>query len=412
MFLRFTLVAVLFVISSVPCSDSTVTGRYLTATTEGYFAGTKPVNELFSVGNTANHHGVFYGDLSFIGGLNPRNNAEIGMRLHTPEFSTTQRSDIEPYARVNLGWGDSNGHFRWSFSAGETERVTVGHGLTFKNFRNLGTTGEIIIGRYKGALSFWGQGYTLDEDIVCPGLSAGFGKLEIGSNAAYWRIHKTTVGYLLPYFTIDLKPVKLYGEYGFKRVWAESGDTYSSGKGDGTHGFALGLSVRDTLRRVPFHINPEVRYYQKHFIPTTGVDQKYFENLENAILPHNDWIDFFGSNDRSFWYYHRIEIESPSLKNFTIFGANELLWFNSPQDTIMVDRYYSNVFSYKPSSNYYWAGVRYHAKDFASVDMSITNHMLNVDPKLHNPCSNGQYMRRFYPARNALFQLRIRWKLD
>ena len=158
--------------------------------------------------------------------------------------------------------------------------------------------------------------------------------------------------------------------------------------------------------------NPEIRYYGVTFIPVTGVEPRHLQSLEHKYLSQNNWIDFFDSRKESFWYYHKVEIESPRIRGFSLFAANEFLYYAGKQDTLIrMDGDERVVLSYEPSTSYYSGGINYAISAFADMKLMLTNQMLNRNHTSLEPSPRQQYMRRFYATEKPMLELLVLWVL-
>jgi hypothetical protein len=384
-----------------------------------------PFNDIPTLTNEANNHGALFGDSRLAVGIDSSNYAVIGLRTSLSEFSFSDHFIIAPLLRLCIGNYSTTKRAGWSLALGELEPMTIGQGLTIKDFRQVGGAGAIKLKDFSLSAIFWAQGYQNPEDMAAIGVSQALNVLNVGLNALFWDIQGIPDGitfqywtqyyaslYLLPNFSINLPWARLYAEYGFKRKWENNVESFFNATPNLAHGLCVGIVFEDTIFGVGIKINQEFRHYTKGFIPATGVRSEYMVSLENEYYSQNNWIDFFTSQEKSSWYYHYISLESPSLKGFNLYVANELLYYASPQDTIVRSiQDVTTIFSYRPSTNYFWIGIRYAVKDFALLSLSVSNRLLNQAPGGNYAVPNSQYMRRFCPAQHPFLDFRVRWKI-
>jgi hypothetical protein len=303
---------------------------YFGITSKGYLTGKLPTDEFCLFDNSLNNHGGIYSDLAIFAGADSLNRLVAGARVWASNFSEDQKFAIEPYARIELGKGDSAKS--WAAQAGELPRITIGHGLTFSDFRQLGGDAMARIGNFKAGLTYWGQGYATSEDVFRLGVSYRRQMLEFGLNGIFWWIQNVGAQnwfgkdryyyslYALPHFELALPWFSFYGEYGFKRIISKNTASLIDETEPVSHGVVAGLHFADTLFGIAVQANPEFRHYSRGFIPVTGVDANRLESMDHIYYRQNNWIDFFDSREKSTWWYFFASAESPRFRNFSIFA--------------------------------------------------------------------------------------------
>jgi len=405
--------------------DDSLSKPFWNIKSKGYSSGTIPLSDISSLDNSSNNHGSIWGVTDLYAGFDSLNCIKLSAELSTPDFSTVDSFHLQPRLKLKIGKHSKKRPMQWEMQIGTLDLLTVGHGLTIKDFRQIGATGNLSTEEFKFYTALLGQGYKVDEDILIFGIDHTWKKVTAGLNSVIWRIQGISdkisfrywdqyylSTYILPTFSFILPDFQLYLETGLKLIDEKDVDNYFNSTENVAYAFLSGVKYSTTFFNINISINPEIRFYSKGFIPVTGLDKRHLISLDHKILSQNNWIDFFDSHEKSFWYYHSIYIESPPIKDFSLFAKNELLLFNSSQDTLT--RIVENekvILSYSPSTSYYWAGIKYDLNSFTNIKVQISNHMLNKDhAAVYNYEEYGhQYMRRFYVTETPLLELLIDW---
>ena len=412
--------------SCIVYGQSSLSDRFhFSIQSKGYFSGQISTSGIPSLENNTNNHGSIFGAVGILAGLDSINCIKSSFELSSPNFSETDSFYLKPRMQLRIGKKWNKKPLQWSMNLGGLDRTTVGYGLTIKDFRQIGASGNFSANNLTLSFMFFGQGYKVDEDMLVLGGDYSKDHFSAGLNTILWRIQGASQyssfsywdqyyisTYILPSFSVTLPKFQFYLEPGFKIISERYTSSYFPQSEDFSYAFLSGIKYTDILFKTKISINPEIRFYSKGFIPVTGVDTRHLSSLEQKWFSQNNWIDFFDSREQSFWYYHSIEVESPSYRNFSVFAKNELLYFNSKQDTLV--RTYEGekiILSYHPSTSYYWVGLKYTVSFFTTIKFMISNHMLNRNyDEIYDYEEYGhQYMRRFYAARDPLLELLVDW---
>ena len=410
---------------SIYSSESILTpDPHLSISTKGFVTGkfrdfgfNNPPYELYN-------HGAFYGEV--IPGLyfNKSNFLSLGFILKNHEFSEDDWFSFSPLIYANVGNDSTDSFFKWNFKSGILPYSTVGCGLTIKDFKRIATQASLSVGGFNFMTTLWAQGYTTLEDIYR--FKLFHEKFPIKLNVLFWNIQGTGSWsysfntnqyyycfYALPYIQKEWRNFDFYLEYGYKYK-KEKGvsDLYGYSPHE-AHGLLYGVKYIDTLFNFKIAINPEFRYYGKGFIPNTGITEKFLSNLDTWYHSTNNWIDFFNSKEKSVWLYSKFFIETPSLKGFSIYFHDELLYFRSSQKTILVEQEFGDTtfMAFNPSTNFYKAGLKYSILNYISVSFNISNQLINKDPFLDRNYANTQYMERFFPTDKLFFEILLQWQI-
>ncbi len=399
---------------TVECAE--ISEYFFSAASRGYVSAEIPAFDIYDLNLGLYRYGTFFSDGAVSLGIDSVNRIQTGVKLSAGKYRSHHSSGMwyAPYFNIRVGKGTVEDRDAWSVAAGKIPRTTLGTGLTLKDFHGFGGGLAARIGQNTIAGNYWGTGYTNENKFAFLGYSRNTGVSRGGVNALLMlEKHGDPRVYLLPCLWIGDSRLHVYAEYGYKQAWnSYDGFERSSELGDQTHAVNVGFGYTDTLWGFPLRVNPELRYYMKNFIPESNVDKDYLTDAEHEYSTTNNWVDFFDSNDNSFWYYHLIEIETPRLWNFAIFGVNELLWFESAQNTITVNHPEYTIFQYRPSTNYYTCGLRYYLDDFAVMRLAVTNRMLNENPEFRIVSTNSQYKTRFVPSEKPVIELNIHWTIN
>lgn len=397
---------------------------FLSISTKGFVTGKFQSANFEKSTTKLNNHGAFYGEVTPELYYNKSNFLSLGFFLENEEFSEYSRFRFSPLIYANIGNDTANSFFKWSVKTGTLPYITVGNGLTFKDFRQIGIHSSLSIKGFNSLFTLWAQGYTQAEDIFR--LDLFHERFPIKLNLIFWPIQghkyldyafesdqKYYSFYILPYVFKEWKDFDFYLEYGYKYKKEKEVSYLYDYSPHEAHALLFGISYVDTLFNFKITVNPEFCYYGKGFIPNTGVSSEFLGNLDTWYHSTNNWIDFFNSREKSIWLYSRFYIETPTFAGFSIYFHDELLYFHSTQKTIIAEFYNTKSFmAFNPSTNFYKAGIKYFLGNIINVSFNISNQMINIDPFFNQNIYSSQYMERFYPADELFFELLLQWKIN
>lgn len=391
--------------------------------TKGFITGKFNNFDVFKEPKGISNHGAFYGEVFPELYYNKSNYISLGFKIYNNEFSKIDRFSFYPLAIINMGNSRTESFFRWSIQSGILPCKTIGNGLTIKDFRQIGTEASLSIGGFNSLITVWAQGYTQAEDIYR--LKIFYENFPLKLNLIFWNIQVYISlnnsftsdqyyysAYFLPYFSQKWNHFDFYCEYGFKHKKDEGVSDLYERVPDKSNGLLFGVAYTDTIFNFKVAINPEFRYYGKGFIPNTGVSRRFLGPLETWYHSTNNWIDFFNSRKKSLIFYTRFYIETPSLKGFSIYFQDELLYFHSSQKTLLITDDLDQTFmAFNPSTNFYKAGIRYSIGNMINISLNISNQLINIDPFLNKNLYYAQYMTRFYPTDKPFVELFLQWDI-
>ncbi len=308
--------------------------------TKGFFTSKANAIEkgyLYFQSEELNHHGAFYADLISRLGINRKSGLSVRLNLENPKMCIS----VHPEARwYLLAYLSSNATakklFSWAINIGNLPEQTVGTGLTFKDFQSVGLSASLQFLEFLFEYSMWTKGYTDSEDINL--FRFEWTPVPVGLNVIYWSMpiesNYYTI-YLAPYFIKEFLSFNIYSEFFYRYLdfeynLNESLEYYDRGPRD-AFALNLGFAYRDSLFKFPIFFNPEFRYYHKGALPHTNIDADQFGSLYHYDKSTNNWIDFFRARLSCFLFYLKLYLESPSLKGFSLFCQNEILYFKSKQ---------------------------------------------------------------------------------
>jgi len=396
---------------------------FFSISTKGFITG--KVNNLDIIGRSGglNNHATFYGEVFPHLYYNKSNFLSLGFNIYNSEFSIIDRFSFRPLILANIGNSCTESLFKWRIRAGIIPFTTIGNGLTIKDFRQIGAEAGLSIGGFNSLITVWAQGYTQAEDIYR--LKVFYENFPLKLNLIFWNIQGYEYltnsfdseqyyysAYFLPYFSHKWRQFDFYGEYGFKYKKDVRVSEYYDYIPDKANGLLFGIAYTDTIFNFKIALNPEFRYYGKGFIPNTGVSSKFLGPLETWYHSTNNWIDFFNSRKKSLIFYTRFYVETPSIKGFSIYFQDELLYFNSTQKALLMtddlDQYF---LAFNPSTNFYKAGIKYSFGNVLNISINMSNQLINIDPFLNNNIHYSQYMTRFYPTEKPFAELLLQWNI-
>lgn len=396
---------------------------HLSISTKGFVTGKLQEFDIYQSRYELNNHGAFYGEVYPQLYLNKSNFLSLGFYLMNEEFSEIDKFSISPLIYANIGNDKTDSFIKWNIKSGILPFTTVGCGLTLKDFRQIGTQASLSVEGLNFLGTIWAQGYTEAEDIYWLRVFHERFPIKLnvlvcniqGKNEYWFNSHEYYISiYALPYVQKKWRNFDFYLEYGYKYKMENRVSYLYDYSPHEAHALIYGVSYMDTVFNFKVAINPEFRYYGKGFIPNTGVSDKFLGSLDSWYHSTNNWMDFFNSIEKSVWLYSRFYIETPSLAGFSAYFHDELLYYNSSQETILADLDSTNktFISFNPSTNFYKAGVKYSMGDYINISFNISNQLINQDPFLERHYKNTQYMERFYPTDKLFFELLLQWQVD
>lgn len=419
--LLFLIIISLFISS---LSESLLTpDPHLSVSTRGFITGKIQEFDIYQSSSELNNHGAFYSEITPALYFNKSNFLSVGFYIMNEEFSEIDKFSISPLIYANIGNDKTDSSIKWNIKSGILPYTTIGCGLTIKDFRQIGTQASLSVENLNSLITLWAQGYTRQEDIYW--LRVFHERFPIKLNVLVWNIQgKNNLQfnkqeyyisiYALPYIQKRWRNFDLYLEYGYKyKMENEVSYLYDYSPHE-AHALMYGVSYMDTLFNFKVAVNPEFRYYGKGFIPNTGASDKFLGSLDSWYHSTNNWVDFFNSKEKSIWLYSRFFIETPSLAGFSAYFHDELLYYNSSQETILADVDSTNktFMSFNPSTNFYKAGIKYSMGDYINISFNISNQLINHDVFLEGQYKNTQYMERFYPTDKLFFELLLQWQVN
>lgn len=413
----------LIVISLSIYSESILTpDPHISINTKGFVTGKFRELGINKPDSDLHNHGALYGEVIPRLYYNKSNFISLGFALKNYEFSEYDRISFSLLVYVNVGNDSTDSFFRWNIKSGILPYSTVGCGLTIKDFKRIATQASISLGDFNFMTTLWSQGYKTFEDIYR--FKLFHEKFPIKLNVLFWTISGKHYRfnseqyyysfYVLPYVQKKWKNFDFYLEYGYKYKKEKGVSSLYDYSPHEAHALLYGVKYIDTLFNFKIAINPEFRYYGKGFIPNTGVTEKFLSNLDTWYHSTNNWIDFFNSKEKSVLLYSRFYIETPSLKGFSIYFHDELLYFHSSQKAILAKIEFGDTtfMAFNPSTNFYKVGLKYSLLNYISVSFNISNQLINRDPFLNRGYINTQYMERFYPMDKLFFELLLQWQIE
>lgn len=380
--------------------------------------------------NQINHHGAFY--LDILPSMRFADAADIQVRLNlqNASFSELRTAEAAWFVKASVErpfWRKSSEDSSklWRLEAGNFDPVTLGQGLTFKDYQALGVAGRLDWNGTSLQIASWAQDYGERGDIFTARVHLA--RFHSGMDAVIWLeelVNGLHSVYLLPYFNVPVGDFGIYGEAGLRFTEEESRSLDNvRGYPDWTGAALAGLRYRSPWPGWRLRADSELRYYGKNFIPLAEIRDDQFTSLYNYDKSSNNWIDHFSSILDSRWVYLKAALETPSWNGISLFAENELLLYLGDQD-LFWERYSQALISHNPSSDFYWAGIRYGHRGRLRLELLATNRLINIDPQVNRHFSDDiyyyakpgevrrQYRSRFYPAETPLLEIRMVWGMD
>lgn len=373
-------------------------------------------------GEPLNNHGYFYNGSLLQCSVSDKVALKTQVRIWNEELSVNDqyRFRVEPEIALHLRARTWETNFRGGFF----DSVTIGSGLTLKDFSNSGAIVDVRWNKLMGSAAIFSRGYGSKEDIYFIGLHPLVIPLKVTALVIYTQGVESVglftgnryylTGYLLPDFEYASPVGKVYAEYGFKYAKSMNVKAIIEESPMSAHAGLIGFTKNHAIGRLTMDGCLELRAYQKGFIPVTGVDESRFVNLWHEDDSRANWIDFFDSRETSFWTYAQVNADILICGGFRLFFHDEMLYFHSKQKEVIVYPYYNSgsgfngaVMRYKPSTNFYSAGVRYIVYRGISGELSIGNKLINHWQFYITPYS--QWGQRFIASDRPFFEGRIRW---
>lgn len=377
-----------------------------------------------------NHHGAFYMDVLPSVRFAEGADLQVRLNLQNTSFSELRTAEAAWFAKASVErsfWRKSREDSSkfWRLEAGNFDPVTLGQGLTFKDFQALGVAGRLDWNGVCMQIASWAQDYGNAGDIFTARLHLA--RFHTGMDAVFW-LEELVKGlhslYFLPYFQVPVRDWEIYGEAGV-RFTEEESRSWNNVRGypDWTMAALAGFRYRSPWPDWTLRVESELRYYGKNFIPLAEIQDDQFTSLYNYDKASNNWIDHFSSILESRWVYLKAALETPSWNGVSLFAENELLLYLGDQD-LFWERYSQALVSHDPSSDFYWAGIRYVHRGRLRLELLATNRLINLDPVVNRRSGydmyyqpgaqdvRRQYRSRFYPAESPLLEIRMVWGMD
>jgi hypothetical protein len=346
------------------------------------------------------------------------------LRVWNPELSEFDRYEYLFEPDITLSFKLK--HFETFIRGGYINDVTLGNGLTMKDFTNSGAIVDVHWNNWTGSAGIFARGYGFLDDLYWLSLSQGSIPLEItglinntqgtmmGGLFSGDRYYLS--GYLLPGTKINIPCGLLYAEYGFKLTRQRNVAGLIEASPQSAHAGLIGFKTDYQGSRFTFDGCMELRAYQKGFIPVTGVDISRFNTFWDEDDSRANWFDFFDSRETSFWAYTRINAACRIYGNWRFFIRDEILYFYSKQKEAVVyptqydgPMYDGSIFTYKPSTHFYTVGIRCEVVQGVTGEISIGNKLIN-GVWMGYDIPYTQWGRRFIASDRPFWEVRLKWK--
>ena len=369
-----------------------------------------------------NNHGFFYTGSSITFLLMNTITMNMCLRVWNEELSVFDRYKYLFEPEVALSFKKNK--LETLFRGGYINNVTLGSGLTVKDFSN---SGAIVKAQWKkllGSAGIFSRGYGSIEDLYWVTLGHKIIPFELTMlcmntqgteiNGLFGSKGYYITSYLLPNLSFKINGGLLYAEYGFKLNAQKNAVDIIEESPQKAHAGLVGFKTDHHGRRLTLNGCLELRAYQKGFIPVTGVDLSRFNNFWDEDDSRANWIDFFDSRETSYWVYLRIDADCRVYGRWYIFVRDEILYFYSKQKEAVIYPSYDSALShvgaivqYKPSSHYYKIGIKFVFIRGVSAEVSIGNKLINNWGLYDSPYS--QWGQRFIATNYPFGETRIIW---